>query len=136
MGGSGDYKYKVSGTINTNYTTTDSITGLPAGTYTVYVTDINTNCTDSILRVVVPGSYLDPRFSIRKKDVTCDNAANGAIFLDSIAVSYTHLRAHETVLDLVCRLLLEKKQQKNTNKKKKKKDKMTRKDIHISRTSQ
>src|SRR5665811_2497561 len=28
-------------------------------------------------------------------------------------VSYTHLRAHETVLDLVCRLLLEKK--KNTN---------------------
>ena len=30
----------------------------------------------------------------------------------SKAVSYTHLRAHETVLDLVCRLLLEKK--KNT----------------------
>ena len=30
-----------------------------------------------------------------------------------ISVSYTHLRAHETVLDLVCRLLLE----KNTNEK-------------------
>ena len=30
-------------------------------------------------------------------------------------VSYTHLRAHETVLDLVCRLLLEKKNS-NTNK--------------------
>ena len=29
----------------------------------------------------------------------------GAIY----PVSYTHLRAHETVLDLVCRLLLEKK---------------------------
>ena len=28
----------------------------------------------------------------------------------SESVSYTHLRAHETVLDLVCRLLLEKKQ--------------------------
>ena len=28
-----------------------------------------------------------------------------------VPVSYTHLRAHETVLDLVCRLLLE----KNTN---------------------
>ena len=27
-------------------------------------------------------------------------------------VSYTHLRAHETVLDLVCRLLLEKKKGK------------------------
>ena len=31
-------------------------------------------------------------------------------------VSYTHLRAHETVLDLVCRLLLEKKHN-NTSKK-------------------
>ena len=31
---------------------------------------------------------------------------------EKVAVSYTHLRAHETVLDLVCRLLLEKK---NTN---------------------
>ena len=29
------------------------------------------------------------------------------------AVSYTHLRAHETVLDLVCRLLLEKKKQQH-----------------------
>ena len=29
------------------------------------------------------------------------------------AVSYTHLRAHETVLDLVCRLLLEKKKYNN-----------------------
>ena len=33
-----------------------------------------------------------------------------------VAVSYTHLRAHETVLDLVCRLLLEKKKN-NHNKK-------------------
>ena len=32
-----------------------------------------------------------------------------------IAVSYTHLRAHETVLDLVCRLLLEKKKHKYTH---------------------
>ena len=30
------------------------------------------------------------------------------------AVSYTHLRAHETVLDLVCRLLLEKKKTHTT----------------------
>ena len=29
-------------------------------------------------------------------------------------VSYTHLRAHETVLDLVCRLLLEKKKCNDT----------------------
>ena len=30
-------------------------------------------------------------------------------------VSYTHLRAHETVLDLVCRLLLEKKNTKSAH---------------------
>ena len=36
--------------------------------------------------------------------------------LDILAVSYTHLRAHETKANLVCRLLLEKKK----NKKKKK----------------
>ena len=34
---------------------------------------------------------------------------------DPSAVSYTHLRAHETVLDLVCRLLLEKKKKKEKN---------------------
>src|SRR5659263_113145 len=38
-----------------------------------------------------------------------------------IPVSYTHLRAHETRHDLVCRLLLEKKKKKKTIKKKKKK---------------
>ena len=32
------------------------------------------------------------------------------VMLELMPVSYTHLRAHETVLDLVCRLLLEKKQ--------------------------
>ena len=32
-----------------------------------------------------------------------------------VPVSYTHLRAHETVLDLVCRLLLEKKKLQSTN---------------------
>src|SRR5665254_29070 len=37
------------------------------------------------------------------------------------AVSYTHLRAHETPEHLVCRLLLEKKKKNYTNKKKKKK---------------
>ena len=30
------------------------------------------------------------------------------------SVSYTHLRAHETVLDIVCRLLLEKKNNTKT----------------------
>ena len=38
------------------------------------------------------------------------NTISKETFLNRLeAVSYTHLRAHETVLDLVCRLLLEKK---------------------------
>ena len=38
--------------------------------------------------------------------------------LGILAVSYTHLRAHETVLDLVCRLLLEKKKKQKKKRKK------------------
>ena len=38
------------------------------------------------------------------------NVPNARELVSTIwTVSYTHLRAHETVLDLVCRLLLEKK---------------------------
>ena len=40
---------------------------------------------------------------------TYDNLPNGY-------VSYTHIRAHETVLDLVCRILLEKKTKSQNNK--------------------
>ena len=35
--------------------------------------------------------------------------------INASPVSYTHLRAHETVLDLVCRLLLEKKTQQQSS---------------------
>ena len=43
-----------------------------------------------------------------KDDAFADLAAD-RIAQRVLPVSYTHLRAHETVLDLVCRLLLEKK---------------------------
>src|SRR5664280_473204 len=40
---------------------------------------------------------------------TSDTGIDGEnpVEIEELAVSYTHLRAHETVLDLVCRLLLE-----------------------------
>src|SRR5665811_2567084 len=41
----------------------------------------------------------------------CDSITRDALCC-ALSVSYTHLRAHETVLDLVCRLLLEKKKKK------------------------
>ena len=52
---------------------------------------------------------------LSQDDGQVDRGAFGGPFLIKAGpVSYTHLRAHETVLDLVCRLLLEKK--KKTNK--------------------
>ena len=48
------------------------------------------------------------------------------ISLDIEAVSYTHLRAHETDSYLVCRLLLEKKKKKKSENKKKKRNSSTR----------
>ena len=49
----------------------------------------------------------------------------GADLFTSTAVSYTHLRAHETRHDLVCRLLLEKKKKNNKKKKQKNTQKYT-----------
>eukprot|EP00657_Telonema_sp_P-1_P000949 TRINITY_DN11953_c0_g1_i1.p2 TRINITY_DN11953_c0_g1~~TRINITY_DN11953_c0_g1_i1.p2 ORF type:complete len:123 (+),score=15.39 TRINITY_DN11953_c0_g1_i1:477-845(+) len=46
-----------------------------------------------------------------EETVTVPDADSSDWALDVAPVSYTHLRAHETVLDLVCRLLLEKKKQ-------------------------
>ena len=55
-GGSGAYKYRVFGPVNWNFTTTDSITGLPAGTYSVEVVDINSGCNYITNSVQVAGS--------------------------------------------------------------------------------
>ena len=80
-GGSGSYKYRTIGPVNTNYTSTDSITGLSAGVYAVQVNDIITNCNFTINNVVVKGTYKDPRFTLNKLDVSCNNVSNGSIFL-------------------------------------------------------
>ena len=50
----------------------------------------------------------------KQNNIWCFGDSSGIDFNDSLnPVSYTHLRAHETVLDLVCRLLLEKKKNYN-----------------------
>ena len=50
----------------------------------------------------------EERFRLRARE---PHPFDGEVLGDDLPhpVSYTHLRAHETVLDLVCRLLLEKK---------------------------
>ena len=54
--------------------------------------------------------YCPAAVSTTQIDLTCLHAIAFVNSDGSEAVSYTHLRAHETVLDLVCRLLLDKKQ--------------------------
>ena len=57
-------------------------------------------------------SFNNPRMPGKiRNSVDSLMSSYGAVVLINcfVAVSYTHLRAHETVLDLVCRLLLEKK---------------------------
>src|SRR5665811_2206728 len=66
-----------------------------------------------------PRSHLVTALAVAPDRVTPRTAANRC----ATAVSYTHLRAHETVLDLVCRLLLEKKKKKKKKKKKNMKQK-------------
>ena len=53
------------------------------------------------MRQIIAGKH-----PFQYREVSADEAR--ALFAGQ-PVSYTHLRAHETVLDLVCRLLLEKK---------------------------
>ena len=67
---------------------------------------VNPSCGDDII--------LKLKFDDAKKTIV-DGAFTGdgcAISQASAAVSYTHLRAHETDSYLVCRLLLEKKKKK------------------------
>ena len=78
-GGSGSYKYKTLGPVNSNFTSSDSLTGLSAGIYSVVVTDIIYNCTYTQTNLIVSGSYQDPRFALSKDDVTCDGGDNGSI---------------------------------------------------------
>ena len=49
--------------------------------------------------------------TVNRGDVVAEIESDKATLELEAPVSYTHLRAHETVLDLVCRLLLEKKKQ-------------------------
>ena len=53
---------------------------------------------------------------LRKQGYEVDTFSNRKEAMTSFeTVSYTHLRAHETKANLVCRLLLEKKKNKNQN---------------------
>lgn len=83
-GGSGSYKYKTIGPVNSNFTTSDSITGLSAGMYSIVINDIVTNCTFTQNNIIVSGTYEDPRFTLSEVDVSCDNGNNGSISVNNV----------------------------------------------------
>ena len=56
----------------------------------------------------------DVRFNVQKWCEEASKKINYLVGKNITPVSYTHLRAHETGRNLVCRLLLEKKKKKNT----------------------
>ena len=68
--------------------------------------DIQMQWLDKKNAFILVKEFTSSNFSIGTLFVTKDGGKNWGT---REAVSYTHLRAHETVLDLVCRLLLEKK---------------------------
>lgn len=78
-GGSGNYNYKVTNGAFSSVTSTNTISGLQAGTYTVEVKDLQTGCVYTRANVVVSGDYQDPRFQLAISDVTCINGNNGTL---------------------------------------------------------
>src|SRR5450756_2716782 len=71
------------------------------------------NCRIAVCHSTVDSMVSSFRTVSDKKLKYSMNAATAVLNLNfSMSVSYTHLRAHETRHDLVCRLLLEKKKKK------------------------
>ena len=96
---------------NTTFTQPADLSGKKVGgcsgcTYEAYI-----DGTLSIPGETIDFVVTDAEFAGYDTDVPAleDLALGDGIRLDAVPVSYTHLRAHETVLDLVCRLLLEKR---------------------------
>ena len=84
--------------------------------------DNSVGVTDPIYPVYIDSNVMCGRAGVleeatgRWSNVTYMPCTSENNFIPAIPVSYTHLRAHETRHDLVCRLLLEKKNMKKNQK--------------------
>eukprot|EP00656_Telonema_subtile_P049435 TRINITY_DN6144_c0_g1_i3.p2 TRINITY_DN6144_c0_g1~~TRINITY_DN6144_c0_g1_i3.p2 ORF type:complete len:109 (-),score=16.48 TRINITY_DN6144_c0_g1_i3:11-337(-) len=77
-------------------------------------------CTDKEKKFIATFSAKSQE-DVAKQVAHLQKMSEGIMKAELMPVSYTHLRAHETVLDLVCRLLLEKKKKTRTIKTRKNK---------------
>src|SRR5665811_839964 len=93
-------RYKSAGNTRSSHTVTDS---RKLATITVNATARLSDATTPLMATAAVSRWWRARSSASKGSVR--RATNGASWSSNKPVSYTHLRAHETVLDLVCRLL-------------------------------
>jgi len=70
-GGSGSYSYKVTGPVTKPFTSSNNITGLQPGYYTITVKDVTYNCIRTVDSVRIAGTYQDPRFQLTKVNASC-----------------------------------------------------------------
>jgi hypothetical protein len=78
-GGSGNYNYKVTSGSFSTVTSSNTIQGLQAGTYSIEVKDLNYGCVYTQNNILVGGDYQDPRFQLNISDVTCINGNDGSL---------------------------------------------------------
>ncbi|MBP6024203.1 T9SS type A sorting domain-containing protein [Ferruginibacter sp.] len=78
-GGSGNYEYKASGPVVTNFTSSSLITGLSAGRYLIIIKDVIANCIYDQDSITIAGDYAAPNFTMVSTDVTCINGNDGTI---------------------------------------------------------
>jgi len=94
QGGSGSYLYSINGEDFEPYTD-GIITGLEAGTYTIWVSDANDNTCDAtyIRNIVLHNADTDLSVSVETEDAaTCDNTSNGKLIITTTGGSgnYTY----------------------------------------------
>jgi uncharacterized protein (DUF2141 family) len=83
-GGSGTYNYNLQGPTTVDFTSSNVITGLQPGTYTLTVKDINTTCMLTVKNIVIPGTYSEPRFGLTETDPTCMSEVDGTISVSGV----------------------------------------------------
>ncbi|MBD0831736.1 T9SS type B sorting domain-containing protein [Aestuariibaculum sediminum] len=92
-GGSGNYSYAISpivGTISGNV-----ISGVPAGTYTVTITDIDTGCDNSASITLAPPTPVT--FTATSTDVTCNGNTDGTITVELPASNDNPIYTYEII---------------------------------------
>jgi hypothetical protein len=84
-GGVGPFNFEVTGPINPPITSSNIITGLPPGAYTVTVRDVGTpGCAVTQTNIIVTGSYSAPSFTLSKVNATC-LGNNGMIAVNTLS---------------------------------------------------